>query len=94
MHFYAFKTYSRPALKKTAFKTLRGEYIQSKSKLFLSDRLHLVGVPYIYVLNVSLHPDREYSYVQQPDFTVLNKRTGKVNFWEYLGMMDNKNYIV
>ncbi len=87
------KVYREYRLKKTAFKTLRGEYVQSKSELIIADRLNNAGVPYIYTMNVNLHTEREYSYVQQPDFTVLNKRTGQVFFWEHLGMMDNRNYV-
>ncbi len=28
-----------------------------------------------------------------PDFTILNPQTGKVVFWEHLGMVDNAEYV-
>lgn len=70
-------------------RTRRGEDVRSKSEKIIADELFMSGVPYKYECPLQL---RGFDRPIYPDFTVLNKRTGKVYFWEHLGMIDEPNY--
>lgn len=72
------------------FKTLNGEYVKSKSELIIADRLQANGISYAYESGVLMDNTVE---VWHPDFSVLNKNTGKVFYWEHFGMMDNPEYL-
>ena len=74
--------------KKHPCKTLRGEYVRSKSEALIADRLFARGVPYHYEPMVMLTGRPTLC----PDFYVLNKRTKENFFWEHLGMMDDPTY--
>lgn len=83
--------------------TQNGEHVRSKSELIIADRLKAAGVPYYYEnpLMMIMPPDKskfdcyepEISY-WHPDFTVLNKTTGKQYLWEHFGMLENAEYCV
>ena len=47
-----------------------------------------MNIPYFYEVPLYL---QGYGYVK-PDFTILNKRTGKTYYWEHLGLMDVEDY--
>lgn len=90
---YAAKWQSKKLLtnsmeKKHPCKTLRGEYVRSKSEALIADRLFARGVPYHYEPMVMLTGRPTLC----PDFYVLNKRTEENFFWEHLGMMDDPTY--
>ena len=68
--------------------TERGEMVRSKSEKILADKLYSLGIPYHYEKPLHLDP---YGKVH-PDFTILNKRTRKVYYWEHFGMMDDPVY--
>ena len=90
---YAAKWQSKKLLtnnmeKKHPCKTLRGEYVRSKSEALIADRLFARGVPYHYEPMVMLTGRPTLC----PDFYVLNKRTRENFFWEHLGMMDDPAY--
>lgn len=90
---YAAKWQSKKLLtsnleKKHPCKTLRGEYVRSKSEALIADRLFARGVPYHYEPMVMLTGRPTLC----PDFYVLNKRTKENFFWEHLGMMDDPAY--
>ena len=70
-------------------KTLKGEYVRSKSEVIIADRLTAAGVPYVYEATTILEANRNR---RLPDFYVLNKRTRTTFFWEHLGMLDYENY--
>ena len=70
-------------------RTRRGEDVRSKSEKIIADELFMSGVPYKYECPLQL---RGFDRPIYPDFTVLNKRTGKVYFWEHLGMIDEPDY--
>lgn len=72
----------------SVFTTLAGEKVRSKSELIIADRLFTAQVPYRYEANVVFG---DFMRVN-PDFTILNKRTGKVYYWEHFGMMDDVTY--
>lgn len=68
--------------------TNKGEHVRSKSECIIANLLEAKNVPYHYEKPISLDGE----IVQYPDFTVLNKKTKCVYFWEHFGMMDNEGY--
>ena len=70
-------------------KTLKGEYVKSKSEVIIADRLTYYGVPYVYEVTAASDPFQDMS---KPDFIVLNKRTREELFWEHLGKMGDPKY--
>lgn len=76
----------------TPFKTLRGEYVRSKSENIIADRLFTAGIPYHYEVCLDLVDWQDSAYTVHPDFTVLNKRTRQVFIWEHLGRLGDDDY--
>ena len=74
-----------------AYDTPRGEKERSKSEWIIASMLYEAGVPYRYEETVALNED--FQVFLYPDFTVLNKRTRKVYYWEHFGRMDDPEYI-
>ena len=70
-------------------KTLKGEYVKSKSEVIIADRLTYYGVPYVYEVTTAKDA---FDEMRSPDFLVLNKRTKKEYFWEHLGRMGDPQY--
>ncbi len=68
--------------------TSRGLDVRSKSEALIAEQLYKYEVPFRYeqVLHFG-----ERKLV--PDFTVLNRRTGKVFFWEHCGLVNNRKYL-
>ncbi|MBQ7507847.1 MAG: hypothetical protein IJT52_00790 [Spirochaetales bacterium] len=71
-------------------KTLRGDYVRSKSEALLADRFFVLGIPYRYEQRFVI--DEMTEFYLHPDFTVLNKRTRKEYYWEHCGMIDDSKY--
>lgn len=71
------------------FKTLKGEYVKSKSEVIIADRLTFNGVPYIYEASAVLD---DWTSTKYPDFKILNKRTRTEYYWEHLGKMGDEGY--
>ena len=71
--------------------TPRGEKVRSKSEWIIACMLADAGVPYRYEECVGLHELLGIAFY--PDFTVLNKRTREVFYWEHFGKMDDPKYI-
>ena len=69
--------------------TRSGIRVRSKTELIIADMLEARGIPFYYEKPLYL---RGLGTIY-PDFTVLNKRTRKVYFWEHQGMMDDDTYI-
>ncbi len=76
---------------RTSYETTRGEKVRSKSEWIIASMLAEAGVPYRYEAILALSP--EFRVFTHPDFTVLNKRTRKVYYWEHFGLMSDPNYI-
>ena len=76
----------------TEFITLKGERVRSKSELLISDQLNRYGIPYRYEKPVELQ-DWKKTVICRPDFTVMNRRTGKIFLFEHLGKMDDEDYV-
>ena len=77
---------------KTEFYTLRNERVRSKSELIIADELYRYQIPYRYERPLFLE-NWGTTVIFRPDFTVLNKKSGKKYIWEHLGMMDNQEYV-
>jgi len=75
----------------TFYETPRGEKVRSKSEWMIASMLDKAGIPYRYEEIVPL--DGDVGVFMHPDFTVLNKRTRKVYYWEHFGAMSNNDYI-
>ena len=73
------------------YETPRGEKVRSKSEWIIASMLDKAGVPYKYEEAVPLN--EVFGVFLHPDFTVLNKRTRKVYYWEHFGAMSNNDYI-
>lgn len=71
-------------------KTLRGDYVRSKSEAMIADRLFYYGIPYVY--EQAGFFDEERVTVLHPDFKVLNKHTRVEYVWEHCGKMDDPKY--
>ena len=74
----------------TEYYTIKGERVRSKSEKIIADELYRYNIPYKYEMPLELHGAK--NIVIYPDFTVLNKRTGKKWIIEHFGMMDNDLY--
>ena len=75
----------------TEYYTSKGERVRSKSEKIIADELFRYGIPYKYEMPIELNAWNR-KVIFYPDFTVLNKRTGKKKILEHLGMMDNEKY--
>lgn len=73
--------------------SMKGENVRSKSEKIIADALYNNGVPYKYEAPLVLNNGRK-DIVIHPDFTVLNKVTGKKMYIEHLGLMSDDGYYV
>lgn len=87
------KKYNRRWMKKDEkyYETPRGDKVRSKSEWIIASMLEKAGVPYRYEEIVPL--DGSVGVFMHPDFTVLNKRTRQVYYWEHCGMMGERDYM-
>ena len=77
------------------FDTLAKEKVRSKSEALIADRLYSAGIPYRYEQQLVFDsdvpgPEEMHSYY--PDFTILNKKTRKIIYWEHLGKLGDPAY--
>ena len=72
-----------------------GTGVRSKSELIIAEALIACKVPYFYerpFFGFHEYDSGRRTHNLFPDFTCLNRRTGKTYYWEHLGMMDNPEY--
>ena len=81
---------ARPLKDGEGYKTLRGEYVRSKSEVIIADRLFVKGIPYRYEIYFPMEFE-DISYVY-PDFEILNERTKEEFLWEHLGKLGDEGY--
>ncbi len=62
--------------KTTAYTTVKGETVRSKSEKMIADAYHAAGVPYVYEPTVMLSNGK----TKYPDFAVLNVRLRKTMY--------------
>ena len=76
----------------TEYITIRGERVRSKSEMIIANELNRYHIPYHYEMPMNLLRKQAIITIH-PDFTVLNKRTGRKWILEHLGMMDRMGYV-
>lgn len=67
--------------------TARGEFVRSKSEVIIANQLAYRGIPYAYEKKLTLENETRW-----PDFTIEDKDSGNVFYWEHCGMMDDPEY--
>jgi len=78
---------------KHIFETMSKDMVRSKSEVLIADRLFVAGIPFRYEQSLRLK-NKLNMYHYYPDFTILNKRTGVIFFWEHLGMVGDRDYCI
>ena len=82
--------WDNPMEMKTYYTTPTGLKVRSKTEYIIAESLRNAGVPFHYEKQLdSSFGIRSGVY---PDFTCLNKRTGKTYYWEHFGLMDDPKY--
>lgn len=69
--------------------TTRGEPVRSKSEVIIANLLHAKGIEYDYEVELILHGEPQDKF---PDFTIEDDNTGKIYYWEHLGMLGDRGY--
>ena len=75
----------------TEYYTSKGERVRSKSEKIIADELLRYGISYKYEMPIELE-NWNRKVIIYPDFTVLNRRTGRRWIIEHFGMLDNSSY--
>ena len=70
------------------FYTPSGVRVRSKSEMTISQELSLFGIPYLYELPLRLANGK----LVYPDFSTVDMRTGRLVYWEHLGLLDKDDY--
>ena len=68
-------------------RTSKGLAVRSKSEIVIADALSNAGVSFAYEKPLTLGGTTRY-----PDFTIDDEVSGRVIYWEHLGMLDRKDY--
>ena len=68
-------------------KTISGECVRSKSEVMIATVLYMNKIPFRYECILKLGEN-----IRFPDFTILHPKTGKIFYWEHLGLMDKAEY--
>ena len=75
------------------YETEQGDVVRSKSEVIIANILYQNRKDILYKyerpLEVMENGRQKTIY---PDFTILNKHTGKVTYWEHAGLMDDSYY--
>ena len=74
------------------YETLNKDMVRSKSEVIIADRLFSAGIPYHYEQRLDLEDEHFNTIKYYPDFTILNKRTRKIYYWEHLGNLGDPDY--
>lgn len=85
------KVHHLPRSEKHRIETLGGDFVRSKSEALIADRLFAAGIPYRYEQLLQFEHGFE-TIRYYPDFTILNKRTHEIFYWEHLGLLGNSDY--
>lgn len=70
------------------YRGTQGKMLRSKSEVIIDALLYRYRIPFRYECGL-LFPDGSVIY---PDFTIMHPRTGRIIYWEHLGMMDDEDY--
>ena len=69
-------------------RTSRGLMVRSKSEVIIAEKLYEYDVPFRYEQLVKVGGS-----MYAPDFTVQNRRTKEVFYWEHFGLMNDEKYV-
>lgn len=69
-------------------KTEEGIMVRSKAEMIINDSLLKSHIPHKYEKPIKIG-----NGTLRPDFTILNRNTGKQFIWEHFGLMDNPQYV-
>ena len=86
---------SNPIKAEKTYVASDGTGVRSKSELIIAEALIAFKVPYFYERPFFRFHEYDMGRIRHnlfPDFTCLNRKTGKTYYWEHLGMMDNPEY--
>lgn len=75
------------------YETEQGDTVRSKSEVIIANILYhnRKDILYKYERPLEILENGRQKTIY-PDFTILNKRTGKVTYWEHAGRMDDSYY--
>jgi energy-coupling factor transporter ATP-binding protein EcfA2 len=68
-------------------RTSRNELVRSKAELAIAEKLHAMGVPYVYEQPLMLGGKMRW-----PDFTIEDDASGITYYWEHLGLLSDPAY--
>ncbi|OGV39518.1 MAG: hypothetical protein A2X48_12845 [Lentisphaerae bacterium GWF2_49_21] len=68
-------------------RTSKGQAVRSKSELLIAEAFIAAGIHFEYEKPLTLGGGTRY-----PDFTVENDVSGRIIYWEHLGMLDRADY--
>lgn len=76
------------------YETDRGEMVRSKSEVIIANLLyqHKQMIDYKYERPLKLYTKDKKEILIHPDFTIINKETGKIYYYEHAGKMDEPYY--
>ena len=80
---------------KDGYYSAKGEHMRSKSEVLIANALAEYDIPYKYETELYMESTSSWRYGKTiyPDFALLNRRTGRLYFWEHFGMMDDPEYL-
>ncbi len=64
--------------------------VRSKSEYMLAQIFDSKGIPFRYEQRLVVDPN--FGMIYYPDFTILNKRTRQVIYWEHMGKLGDESY--
>ena len=73
------------------FETDRGDMARSKSEVIIANMLNQRKDQLSYRYEAELDLEKTNTIIH-PDFTILNKTTGKIYYWEHIGMLGDPVY--
>lgn len=78
------------------YETERGELVRSKSEVIIANLLyqHRKDLDYKYERPLILRERSGKEVTIHPDFTIINRRTGKIYYYEHAGKMDDPRYAI
>ncbi len=76
------------------YETDRGEMVRSKSEVIIANLLYQYKqmIDYKYERPLKLYTKDKKEIIIHPDFTIINKETGKIYYYEHAGKMDEPYY--
>lgn len=76
------------------YETDRGEMVRSKSEVIIANLLYQnrKDLDYKYERPLTLKDKSNKEVIIHPDFTIINKRTGNIYYYEHVGKLDEVRY--